>query len=492
MNLFSFLTKKTVRAVNQLPLQLTNTLLGAKQAFVTLRKREVLMYNCGPTVYDFVHIGNLRAYVTADLLRRALSYNGYRVSQVINITDVGHLSSDADEGEDKMSSGLKREGKELTLANMRELGEHYTQLFLKDIEQLNLPVAAITFPRASDYIDEQIALAQTLEEKGYAYRTDEGLYYDISRFPEYGKLGSIDVTRLQAGDRIGTTTTKRNPADFALWKIDPNLGWDSPWGKGFPGWHLECTAMIFAELGKQIDIHTGGIDHIPVHHNNEIAQAEAITHKTYANYWLHGAFVTIDGQKISKSLGNTVRLEQLLDRGFLPLAYRYWLLTAHYRSPINFTWEALDGAQTAYKRLLKTFVEELGNTSGTLLPTYVGRFHARINDDLDTPQIIAMIWELLRDQSVSRPDKKATLIHFDAVLGLGLIEGNERIKSMLQGTAKRVAVTETSDDVQKLVASRETARKNKDWKKADELRDAIEEAGYHVIDSDKGSELEKK
>lgn len=478
-------------AFEPLPLKLTNTLTGKKDDFTPLRPGQVLMYNCGPTVYDYQHIGNLRPYVFADVLRRAFEYNRYHVSQVINITDVGHLTSDDDAGDDKMEKGSEKAG-----LTAQELATTVTESWKEDLERLSIKTHDIVFTKATAYIYEQIALAQTLDEKGYAYTTEDGLYFDTSLFKAYGKLGAINLENLQAGARV-EMGGKKHPTDFALWKFSKadekrQQEWESPWGKGFPGWHLECTAMIFAELGKQIDVHTGGIDHIPVHHNNEIAQAEAVTGKPYARFWLHNAFITIDHQKISKSIGNTIRLTQIMDRGFLPLAYRYWLLTGHYRSPLNFTWEALEGSQTAYTRLLKTFVEDLGGTNGAINENYRTRFYSFVNDDLDTPQIIALLWELLKDTNISKPDKRSTLLEFDKVLGLGLIEGNDRIKSMLEGTAKRIAVAQAPESIQKLVEERENAREAKDWQKADELRDSIAEEGFTIIDSKEGPELEQK
>lgn len=472
-------------------LRFFNTLSGTQEVFVPLSPKEARMYNCGPTVYDYQHIGNLRSYVFADILRRTLEWNQYRVLQVINITDVGHLTSDADEGEDKMEAGSRKAG-----VSAKELSEKVTTAWKEDLVRLGIKLESIFFTKATDYISEQIALAKTLDEKGYAYKTADGLYFDTEKFKGYGKLGNINLENLREGARA-EMRGKHSPTDFALWKLTPpgtlrEQEWDSPWGKGFPGWHLECTAMIFAELGKQIDIHTGGIDHIPIHHNNEIAQAEAVTGKPYVKYWLHNAFITLDQQKISKSLGNTMRLSQLMDRGFLPLSYRYWLLTGHYRSPLNFTWKALDGAQTAYKRLLKIFVEELGSEDGVANHDYSDRFRSYINDDLDTPQAIALIWELLKDGNVSKKDKRATMLAFDVVLGLGLTEGNERIKSMLAGTAKRVTLSQVPENIQKLVAEREISRDAKDWQKADELRNSIEHGGFTIIDSTEGPKLEQK
>lgn len=490
MSLFSAFSRAPSPTADTEPVFFFNTLTGTKDRFVPLQSGSVTMYNCGPTVYDYQHIGNLRPYVLADVLRRVLERQ-YQVTQVINITDVGHLTSDADVGEDKMEEGSRKAG-----LSAQELAESVTAQWKEDLQRLCIDTGAIHFAKATEYIPEQIALAKALDEKGYTYATDDGLYFDTTLFKDYGKLGSINLEHLRSGARVDMGG-KKHPTDFALWKRSPGGSkrqqeWDSPWGVGFPGWHLECTAMIFAELGKQIDIHTGGIDHIPVHHNNEIAQAESVTGKQYARYWLHGAFITIEGQKISKSLGNTIRLDQIVDRGFFPLAFRYWLLTGHYRSPMNFTWEALQGAHTAYQRLLKLFVEDLGSESGTSHREYTSRFKERMHDDLDTPQAVAIMWELLKDASVSPPDKRATLLNFDKMLGLGLAKGDERIQAMLAGTAKRVAATEASEKVQQLLEAREAARNAKDFQKADELRRAIEQEGYRVIDSKEGPQLEKK
>jgi cysteinyl-tRNA synthetase len=476
------------KKISRIPIVFLNTLSGEKEVFKSLNDQVVKMYNCGPTVYNYQHIGNLRSYVFADTLRRVLTYNGYAVQQVINITDVGHLTSDADEGEDKMTLSLKREGKKLTLKNMKALGHKYAKAFIADLEKLSVATERIIFTYASDHIAGQIALAQSLEEKGYAYITKDGVYFETKRFAEYGKLGNLSAN---GQSRIEANPEKHNPADFALWKFNPELGWESPWGKGFPGWHLECTAMIFAELGKQIDIHTGGIDHIPIHHNNEIAQAESATGKQYVRYWLHNAFITIEGQKIAKSVGNTIYLRNIVDRGFNPLSYRYWLLTAHYASPVNFTWKALEGAQTALARLHRYFIEELGSKNGMINEEYQTRFHRAVNDNLDTPQAIALLWELIRDEGISEKDKRATLIDFDKVLGLGLIEGSRKLKAMLRESEKRIAEGNIPSKIQQLLDERERARTQENWEAADRLRKQIEQAGFIIEDTEKGPKLRK-
>lgn len=484
-----FLTKLTPKKAAHAPatlppLRLRNTLSGELEEFVPMSK-VVKMYNCGPTAYDYVHIGNLRAYVTADTIRRALLAWGYRVEQVINITDFGHLVSDADEGEDKMTKGLKREKMKVTMENMAKLAEKYAEAFLEDIGRLGLDVEHMRFPRASHYISEQIALVKTLEQKGYAYRLDDGVYFDTSRFPGYGKLGQIDLVGQEAGARLEVNSQKRHPADFVLWKSDKKLGWESPWGLGFPGWHTECVAMIMALLGKQIDIHTGGVDHIAIHHNNELAQAEAATGKQFARYWMHGEFITIEDKKISKSLRNTVNLRNLIDKGLSPQALRYWFLTGHYKTPMNFTWDAIEGASTAYTRLARAFLE-LPPSQMRPDPEFLKDFYAAIADDLNTPQAIGRVWDLLRDPAVAPAVKRASLAEADRILGLGLGQS---------GPVARVTVISTADlpqDVQRLVSARQEARDNKDFKKSDDLRAAIAKKGYDIKDAPDGQKVTKK
>ena len=333
---------------------LKNTLSGEKEEFVPIVPGLVTMYNCGPTVYNKVHIGNLRAYVFADTLRRVFEYNDYDVKQVINITDVGHLTDDedlSDRGEDKIEKSARAQGK-----SAQEIARAITKAFFNDLKSLNVEMDDITFPRATEYIKEQIAFIKTLEQKGYTYRTSDGIYFDTSLFKDYGKLGNIDIKGLQEGARIGKNSERKNITDFALWKFSKKdekrqQEWDSPWGVGFPGWHIECSAMSRALLGAHFDVHTGGIDHIPIHHNNEIAQSVCATNKKFVNYWLHSAHLMLNGEKISKSLGNVLFLEDLHAKGFTSSMYRYWLLTAHYSTQVNFTWEALDAARTAFTNL---------------------------------------------------------------------------------------------------------------------------------------------
>lgn len=486
MSLFDFF-KKTPPL--KAPLRFHNTLSGELELFQPVSQDgKVRMYNCGPTVYDFQHIGNLRPYVFADVIRRTLTLWGYPVRQVINITDVGHLVSDGDEGEDKMEKGAKARGQSVT-----ELVEEVTGVFYGDLDALNINRKPITFSKATDYIGEQIALVEALEQKGYTYQIADGIYFDTSKFKEYGKLGHINLAGQEEGARIGITEGKRNAADFALWKFSPKgekrlQEWQSPWGVGFPGWHLECTAMIFKLLGRQIDIHTGGIDHIPVHHNNEIAQAEGATGRQYVRYWMHNAFITIEGKKISKSLGNTIYLRNIIERGFSPLAYRYLLLTAHYRSPLNFTWTALEASQTALTRLHKIFFEELPK-SGTATEAFTASFTEAIGDDLDTPKALALVWETLKDPSLSPAQKHGNLLYADRVLGLGLSDGVRRMHSMTS-----ISVIRENDlpkEVQAKIELREEARKEKDFAEADRIRDELADLGYKIEDNAEGRVVRK-
>jgi len=452
----------------------------------------VRMYNCGPTVYGVQHIGNLSMFVFTDVLRRALEYNGFPVKQVINITDFGHLTSDADEGEDKMTKGLKREKLPVTMENMAKLAEKYTAIFLDDLRALNINIDRIEFPRASAYINAEIATVQTLVEKGYAYEGARAVYYDTSRFPAYGELGGVDLEGLKAGARVEVNTEKHHPIDFVLWKKDAKMGWDSPWGKGFPGWHIECSAMINSTLGKQIDIHTGGIEHIPVHHNNEIAQSEAATGKhPLSRFWLHRAHVQLEGLKFAKSEERVVYLSEIVERGFHPLALRYLFLGAHYRTSSNFSWDALEASQTAFLKLRRHIDALRDVRPGTPPEPFRKQWHARINDDLDTPGALAALWEMLRDEKeLSKEDLKAGLLDIDRVLGLGLDADDakaEALWSKLFGAL--VEEDAVPDRIRNLLEAREAARKERDWHRADTLRKEIEMLGYAIEDSPAGARL---
>jgi len=477
--------------MQKIPLFFLNTLSKEKEEFTPLRPDTVRMYNCGPTVYDRATIGNMRSYILADVIRRVLEYNDYSVKQVINITDVGHLTSDADEGEDKLEKTASATGE-----TAQDIAKKYTDLFLSDIARLNVKTEGTEFPRATKYINEQVAMIDTLMQIGSAYQIKDGIYFDTSVFKDYGKLGSVSEQELEEGARVEKNPEKRNAADFALWKFsDPKQQreqeWESPWGVGFPGWHIECSAMSRSLLGRQLDIHTGGIDHIPVHHNNEIAQSESVNKKKFVNYWLHNAFINVEGRRMGKSVGNLINLDQVVDRGFSPLSYRYWLLTAHYRTPANFTWEALEGSHTALKKIHRYFVDELGGKNGSVDADYQKKFHTLVNDDLDTPKAIALLWELVKDNSIALEDKRATLLNFDTVLGLGLNESDEAITEMLHGEALRLKISDIPTEVNDLVAAREKAREEKDFEKADSLRNEIEDLGYEIEDTDTAPVISK-
>lgn len=457
---------------------LQNNLSGAKEAFKPIQEKKTGLYSCGPTVYNYAHIGNLRAYVLSDILRRTLEYAGYKVSQIINITDVGHLTSDSDQGADKIEEEAKKENK-----NAKEIAEFYTSAFFEDLQKLNIKTEGTIFPKASEHITEQIELVKKLEEKGFTYKTSDGIYFDTSKFRDYGKLGKTNIEGLESGARVEINSEKKNITDFALWKFSQphekrQQEWESPWGIGFPGWHIECSAMSMKYLGETFDIHTGGIDHIPVHHNNEIAQSESATGKPFVNYWLHNAFVNIEGGKMAKSEGNFVRLETLLGKGINPLSYRYLLLTARYNSPLNFKWEALESANKALTKLAKDFFK-LGQASSEANPEYLKKFEDFIADDLDTPKAIALIWELIKDQSIENSAKRKTLIEFDKILGLD-------IEKLSQQFSKKIKIPK---EIENLAKEREEARTNEDWRKSDELRDKITELGYIVTDTKDGQEI---
>ncbi len=482
MSFFNF--KQTMpRATAQKPLYLHNTLSGKLELFESLNGT-VRMYNCGPTVYDEQTIGNLRGPLLANLVKRTLEACGYPVIHVNNITDVGHLVSDSDEGEDKMEKIAAKRN-----LSAQEIANEITGLYFADLDGLGIDRKKVQFPRATEYIPEQIALIKTLEEKGYTYTIDDGVYFVTEKFPGYGKLGHIDLAGQKDGARVEENSQKKSQHDFALWKLSKKEDkrqqeWPSPWGIGFPGWHIECTAMIFKLLNKQIDIHLGGIDLIPIHHNNEIAQAEAATGKQFVRYWMHNAFITIDGKKISKSVGNTVYLHNIVDRGLNPRALRYWYLTGHYRSPMNFTWEAIDGADTALRRLQRAFLEM--PKKGVVNQKFLDEFYGFILQDLDTPKALARVWDLLKDDTVAPADKRASLAEADKILGLGIAD--ER------ATAKLSVIEEADlpEEVQNLLDERSLARIAKNYIRADELRIKIEGLGYALKDTAEGQQVTKK
>lgn len=469
-------------------LYLTNTLTRKKEVFKPLEDGKVGLYSCGPTVYFYAHIGNLRAFTFADILRRTLLMNGYEVKHVMNITDVGHLVGDGDEGEDKLEKGAKRDGK-----TAWEIAQFYTDAFMRDMAKLNI-LTPDELPRATDHIEEQIQMIEDLEANGYTYKTSDGIYFDTSRLENYGRLSGQNIDEKEEGARIGVNAEKKNLSDFALWKLSvpkgahPELAegsarqkrhmeWESPWGTGFPGWHIECSAMSTAYLGTRFDIHTGGIDHIPVHHENEIAQTEGAFGTLEANYWLHNEFVQIDGGKMSKSLGNAYALHELEERGFDPLAFRYFVLGASYRSSINFTFEALAAAQNTLKSI-RSSVRELDPHGGAIDQELYVRFQEAMNDDLNTPVALAILHETLKSDHLASNTKAATIKKMDDALGLGLETYiGKQVDAPLE--------------VLKLVEEREEARKEKNWEESDRLRDEIAALGYTLRDGEDGSELQE-
>ncbi len=489
---------------------LFNTLSRRKQAFTPLVPGQVGMYSCGPTVYQYASIGNFRTYVFSDILRRTLEYNGLNVKQVMNVTDVGHLVSDADEGEDKMQVAAEKEKR-----TPWEIAGYYTSIFVKDMNLLNIEHPEILVP-ATGHIPEMISMVEGLLEKGYAYEISDGIYFDISKFPEYGKLSGLKVEDQLAGARVEANPEKRHPADFALWKKAAKahiMQWESPWGMGYPGWHIECSAMGRKYLGDQFDIHTGGVDHIPVHHENEIAQSQACFGKTPARFWMHGEFLQVDGGKMSKSLRNTYTLDDLAAKGFEPPAFRYFCFSAHYRSKLNFTWEALASAQTGL-RSLRRFVqksasEKTGPRAGSGFEIVGGaeretkpigkagadantdadakyegffkQFKEAINDDLNMPRAVAVLWDATKANLGPRLLDLAN--QFDRVLALDLATGKSRDEGEALGSAG------ISEEALAILEERKAARLAKDWAKSDALRDRLRGMGYAVKDTKEGYEV---
>ena len=460
---------------------LYNSLSRKKEAFKPIKKGQIGLYTCGPTVYNFAHIGNLRSYLFEDILKRVLEYNGYNIKHVMNITDVGHLTGDGDMGEDKLEKGAKREGK-----SAWEIAEFYTKAFKEDLKKLNIQEPNI-WCKATDYIKEQIDLVKILEKKGYTYKISDGIYFDTSKFKNYTKLSHQPLAALQEGARVEKNPEKKNPTDFVLWKFSPEgekrqMEWSSPWGIGFPGWHIECSAMSMALLGKQLDIHCGGIDHVNIHHTNEIAQSEAATGKKFFNYWLHNDFLNIaGGKKMAKSEGNFLTLENaLIKKGIDPLVYRFAVLQTHYRKPMEYSDETIVNAKNGLGHLYNQVREsgirnqELGVKS--INEKFKNKFLEAVNDDLNTPKALAVVQKLLK--SKLKPEEKlGTILDFDKVLGLGLGESTKEI---------------TLAGISEIRKERETARKNKDFKKSDELRDKIEKLGYRVEDTSEGMKIFKK
>lgn len=466
-------------------IKLYNTLSRKKATFKPINKGKVGIYSCGPTVYYFASIGNFVSFVFADVLHRTLEHAGLKVNHVMNITDVGHLTSDADEGEDKMIVAMKREGK-----GAYEIAEFYTEAFYKDMDRLNILRPKMV--KATDHIEEQIELVKQLEKNGFTYETSDGVYFDTLKLKKYGQLSKQKAEDKKAGARV-ELGEKKNPTDFAVWKFSSKsdqgpstssghqperlMEWESPWGKGFPGWHLECSAMSVKYLGIPFDIHTGGIDHIPVHHENELAQSEGAYGKLQANTWMHNAFITVDGTKMSKSLKNIYTLDDVAQKGYEPLSYRYLLLGAHYRKGLNFTWKALEAAQNALNNL-RDLARDL-DKPGKVPKEFEDRFHTAIFNDLDMPGALAVVWDMMNDKDLAGAAKAAGLIEFDQVLGLDL---DKVVAKSLKVSAK----------VNNLVFDRAKARVEKNFKESDRLRKKIEAAGFIIEDTADGQKLREK
>lgn len=448
---------------------LFNTLTQTKEKFIPLQLDAVSLYSCGPTVYDHPTIGNMRSYVLSDLIRKTLEYNGYQVRQVINITDVGHLTSDADEGEDKIEKTAKTSGQ-----SVAEFTALYTNAFFQDLANLHIETSDTLFPRASSdhNIQKQIELITTLEQKGFTYQITDGIYFDTSKFAGYELLGRLNLSGQKSGARVEENIEKKNPTDFALWKFSKPAGsrlqeWTSPWGVGFPGWHIECSAMSMDLLGPTIDIHSGGEDHITVHHTNERAQSESATGQTFVNYWLHNAFITVDGAKMSKSKNNFYTLNDLVTHNIHPLAYRLWLLMGSYHSPLNFTWQTLEGVQKSWEKINKQ-VQSYPD-GGEIDEAYQQKFISYINDDLNTAKAVALIQEILTS-TLPEASKKATILEFDKILS---------ILDLSFTTSTSQAIT---PEIALLIKQRNLARQNKDWATADKLRSELQNLGYTAND----------
>ena len=455
---------------------LYNTLTKEKDIFKPINEKEVKIYSCGPTVYKDATIGNMRTNIFQDVLRRMLEYNGYTIKHVMNITDVGHLVSDGDEGEDKMIKSAKEEHK-----TPLEIAEHYTKLFFNDLNDLNIEIPEVIC-KATEYIPEMLEYVEELVEKGYAYETSTAIYFDISKLDKYPILSNLNVEEQKAGARVDVDPEKKNPYDFALWIKAPEnhlMKWDSPWGPSYPGWHIECSAMSRKHLGEQFDIHTGGIDLIPTHHENEIAQSKGVCGKIPANYWIHGEYLLINGGKMSKSLGNVYLLKDIKEKGYDPLVYRLLCYTSSYRNKLNFTWEGIEASSKSLERLRngyqvnKNGTDTLNEEDKKELERLENEFHKAINDDMNMPLAMSFVWEVIKYPKKS-PKIAELLLKFDTVLGIKIDkeENNEEI--------------EISEDVLQLVEKRKQARQEKNWAESDRLRDLIKEKGYEVKDTKDG------
>ncbi|MCX7647428.1 MAG: cysteine--tRNA ligase [Elusimicrobiales bacterium] len=461
-------------------MKIYNTLSKKAEDFIPIEKNKVSIYTCGPTVYNYAHIGNLRTYIFEDFLIRTLEFLGYEIKRVMNITDVGHLTSDSDDGDDKMELGAQREGK-----TAWDIAKFYTEAFFRDFKELNCQMPQFT-PKATEHIPEMIEMIKKLEEKGYTYKTSDGIYFDTSKFKDYYKLmGKSHLEGLKEGARVEFSKEKRNITDFSLWKFSPkdkkrHMEWDSPWGVGFPGWHIECSAMSIKYLGQPFDIHAGGVDHIPIHHTNEIAQAEAANGKNFANYWIHGEFLVLkSSEKMSKSSGNFLTLSLLKENGFSPMHYRYFCSQAHYSKQLEFSYEAMESAKNGYNHL-KNSVEEIISKTDELEPNknlkHYEEFVKAVSEDLNIPKAVSVLWETIRDKNITEKEKLWIINEFDKVFGFKLTEKVEE---------------EIPLEIIDLLNQRTEYKKQKNYQKADEIRDILKQKGYEVKDTPKGPKVKK-
>ncbi len=456
-------------------MKIYNTYNRKKEELKPIDGNRVRIYSCGPTVYSYAHVGNMRTYVFMDLLRRVLKWNGYELLHAMNITDVGHLTDDGDDGEDKMLKGAREQKK-----TPWEIAEYYTKIFFQDLKALNIERPEIV-PKATDHIPEMIEFVQGLIKNGYGYETSDGIYYDVQKFKGYGRLSGLSLADQQAGARVEVNPEKHHPADFALWKKAPKehiMQWESPWGMGYPGWHIECSAMSRKYLGDVFDIHTGGVDHIPVHHENEIAQSEGLMGHSAVNYWMHGEFMLVDGGKMSKSLGNTYTLSDLREKGYGPLVFRYFCLNAHYRSKLNFTWDGLQSAKVSYERLLQAVQAHKGGTAPAdqeALEKLQAEFEEAINDDLNVPKALGLVWSMAR-----LPQKSQKV--YDAIVACDRILGLDLDKE----PAAREPEEDLDSEIEALIQARQTARKERNFAEADRIRDELKEKGIQLEDTKDG------
>lgn len=459
---------------------LYNTLSREKDEFTPVKTGKVGLYTCGPTVYNYAHIGNLRTYIFEDALKKSLEYIGYKVKHVMNVTDVGHLQSDSDEGEDKMALGASREKK-----TVWEIAKFYEDAFFEDCKKLNIKRPNVVC-RATEHIEDMIKFIQKLEEKGYTYEANGNVYFEIDKFKDYTKLANLSIDELEAGSRIEIDPNKKNPLDFVLWFTNSKFSnqimqWDSPWGRGFPGWHLECSAMSIKYLGENIDIHCGGIDHIPVHHTNEIAQSEAALGHKWVNYWVHGEFLVLDGGKMSKSSGDFLTVSRLEEEGFSPLDYRYFCLQSRYRKQLVFSFESLDDARKGYRALKKKISTIISNVDGnspvdnSKLEAYIEKFKDQISDDLNIANAFTVLNEVIKDANLNNKEKSALIEEFDKVLSLDLM------------VIEKEPINVDEELINRLLEERNEARKSKNYGRADEIRNELLNMNIEILDTKEGT-----